>query len=42
MIVLWPVYFDSAVTWSEGRRIPKSMAVRAPNTEDIVKAARSL
>ena len=42
MIVLWPVYFDSAVTWSEGRRIPKSMAVRAPSTEDIVKAAVSV
>jgi len=42
MIVLWPVYFDSAVTWGEGRRIPKSMAIRTPNTEDIVKAAVSV
>jgi signal recognition particle subunit SRP19 len=41
MIVLWPVYFDSAVTWGEGRRLPKSMAIRAPKTEDIVKAAVS-
>ena len=41
MIVLWPVYFDSAVTWGEGRRVPKAMAIRAPKTEDIVKAAVS-
>jgi signal recognition particle subunit SRP19 len=41
MIVLWPVYFDSSVTWGEGRRLPKSMAIRAPKTEDIVKAAVS-
>ena len=42
MIVLWPVYFDSSVTWGEGRRVQKSMAVKAPNTEDIVKAAVSV
>ena len=42
MIVLWPVYFDSAVTWGGGRRVPKSMAIRAPKTEDIVKAAVSV
>lgn len=41
MIILWPVYFDSAITWGEGRRIPKSMAIRAPKTEDIIKAAVS-
>lgn len=41
MIVLWPVYFDSAVTWGGGRRVPKVMAIRAPKTEDIVKGAVS-
>ena len=41
MIILWPVYFDSAITWGEGRRVPKSMAIRAPKTEDIIKAAVS-
>jgi signal recognition particle subunit SEC65 len=39
MIVLWPVYFDSALTYGEGRRVPKMLAMRAPKTEDIVKAA---
>jgi len=41
MIVLWPIYFDLALTWGGGRRVPKSMAIRAPKTEDIVKAAVS-
>ncbi len=40
-IVLWPIYFDSAASWSGGRRIPKASAIRAPKTEDIVKAAVS-
>ena len=42
MIVLWPVYFDSALTWGDGRRVPKAIAIRAPKTEDIVKAAVSV
>ncbi len=39
MVVLWPVYFDSASTRGEGRRVPKALAMRAPRTDDIVKAA---
>ena len=42
MIVLWPIYFDSTVTWGKGRRVPKAIAIRAPKTEDIVKAAVSV
>ena len=38
-IVLWPVYFDAASTWDGGRRVPKVLAMRAPRTEDLVKAA---
>ncbi len=38
-IVLWPVYFDIAVSWAKGRRVSKDMAIRTPKTEDIVKAA---
>jgi signal recognition particle subunit SRP19 len=41
MIVLWPIYFDSTVTWGSGRRVPKSMAIKSPKTEDIVKAVIS-
>ena len=40
-IILWPIYFDSSVTWSGGRRVIKAMAMRNPKTEDIVKAAVS-
>jgi signal recognition particle subunit SRP19 len=40
-IVLWPIYFDSTTSWSGGRRVPITMAIRAPKTEDIVKAALS-
>ncbi len=38
-IVLWPVYFDAAISWAEGRRVSKAMAIRTPKTEDIVRAA---
>ncbi len=38
-IILWPVYFDATSTWTEGRRVPTALAMRAPRTEDIVKAA---
>jgi len=41
-IILWPVYFDSEISWSKGRRVPKTTAIRAPKTDDIVKAAVSL
>jgi signal recognition particle subunit SRP19 len=40
-IILWPIYFDSAATWDGGRRVPKMLSIRAPRTEDIVKAAIS-
>lgn len=38
-IILWPIYFDSAATWDGGRRVPKTLAIRTPKTEDIIKAA---
>lgn len=41
-IILWPVYFDSTKTRSEGRRVPKKIAVPAPNLEEIEKAAELL
>ena len=37
-IVLWPVYFDSTKTRSEGRRIPKRLATPAPKLDIIQKA----
>ncbi|UCG68994.1 MAG: signal recognition particle subunit SRP19/SEC65 family protein [Thermoplasmata archaeon] len=41
-IVLYPEYFTSKYSRSEGRRIPKKMAKSSPTVEDIEKAAKSL
>lgn len=30
-IVIWPVYFDSTRTRSEGRRLPKNLCIPSPN-----------
>jgi signal recognition particle subunit SRP19 len=38
--VLYPCYFNSMLKRSEGRRVPKSRAVRDPSLADIEKAAR--
>ncbi len=40
-IVLWPLYFDSTKTRSEGRRVSKKLAVPAPRLEEIQKVAIS-
>jgi signal recognition particle subunit SRP19 len=39
---VWPVYFDAGRSRGEGRRVPRSKAVREPKAEDIEKAARRL
>jgi len=41
-IVLWPSYFDSRVSRSSGRKIPKKDAVEAPSARMLYDAARSL
>jgi len=33
--VIWPVYFDSTKTRSQGRRVPKKLAAPAPKLSDI-------
>ena len=40
--VIWPTYFDKALTWREGRRVPASLSVRSPTADKIVEAARRL
>ena len=37
-IILWPVYFDSTKTRTEGRRVPKNLAVPSPKIEELQKA----
>ncbi len=37
-IILWPAYFDSTKTRSEGRRISKKLAVGKPRIDEIKRA----
>jgi len=41
-VALWPVYFDSTRTRSEGRKVPKRLAKPRPTLEMIEKTLRSL
>ena len=41
-IVLWPDYFEASNTWREGRRIPKSLAIRGVKGSEIFNAAMDL
>jgi signal recognition particle subunit SRP19 len=41
-IALWPEYFDSSVTKSQGRRVPAKLAMSGVTVEDIAKAAKRL
>jgi len=39
---IWPVYFDASFSRGEGRRVPRSRAVKDPKAEDVEKAAMRL
>ena len=39
---IWPVYFDASYSRGEGRRVPRSKAVKDPKAEDVEKAAMRL
>ena len=41
-ILLWSVYFDSEKTRTQGRRIPKSLAVSSPKLDELQRAAKRL
>ncbi|RLE77924.1 MAG: signal recognition particle protein Srp19 [Thermoprotei archaeon] len=41
-VVLWPIYFDKNKSWSEGRRVAKSIAVEKPPLKDLEIAVKSL
>lgn len=38
-IVIWPIYFDSAKTRSEGRKVSAEDSVANPTVDDIMTAA---
>jgi len=41
-IILWPEYFDSSISKSHGRRVPRKLAANSPTVEQIAKAAKRL
>ncbi|MDD4185633.1 MAG: signal recognition particle subunit SRP19/SEC65 family protein [Candidatus Methanomethylophilaceae archaeon] len=41
-IVLWPEYFDSERSRSQGRRLPKELCVKDPSLDMIAKGAMVL
>ena len=40
--IIWPAYFDAAKSKSEGRRVPKNLAVASPKTLEIKLAVDRL
>jgi len=41
-IFIWSVYFDSNKTRTDGRRVPKNLAVSNPKLEEIERATKRL
>lgn len=40
--IIWPSYFDSARARSDGRRIPKNLAVPSPKIQELKEAAEKI
>ncbi|MFD1641116.1 signal recognition particle subunit SRP19 [Halohasta litorea] len=40
--VLWPAYFDAGLTRSEGRRVPRDLAVDEPTVDEIADAVQQV
>ncbi|RLE62830.1 MAG: hypothetical protein DRJ49_01685 [Thermoprotei archaeon] len=40
--ILWPLYFDKSKSRSEGRRVPKNIAVNRPSAWEVLEAVKSL
>jgi signal recognition particle subunit SRP19 len=40
--VIYPAYFDAALTRSAGRRVPADLAVEEPEVEEIAKAVQQV
>ncbi|MEM4545747.1 MAG: signal recognition particle subunit SRP19/SEC65 family protein [Nitrososphaerota archaeon] len=40
--IIWPAYFDRALSWREGRRVPLRLSSRSPTVERLNKAAQKL
>jgi len=40
--IIWPEYFDSGLSRSEGRRVPKELSVGSPDPENIYNVCRKM
>ncbi|MCD6348911.1 MAG: signal recognition particle protein Srp19 [Candidatus Korarchaeota archaeon] len=40
--VVYPSYFDSRLSRSEGRRVPRNLSIRKPSLQDLIKALKHL
>jgi signal recognition particle subunit SRP19 len=40
--VIYPAYFDAALSRSDGRRVPMDLAVEDPKVEEIAKAVQQV
>lgn len=40
--IIWPAYFDGALSRAEGRRVPESMAVEEPTVDEVAKAVKQV
>jgi len=40
--ILWPAYFDKNLSKSQGRRIPRKIAVPDPRAKEVVEASKRL
>ena len=41
-LVFWPAYFDTDLSWGEGRKVPKNLSLRGIKAIEIFKAAEQL
>ena len=41
-IFLWSIYFDANKTRSDGRRVPKNLAISSPKLEELERATKRL
>jgi signal recognition particle subunit SRP19 len=40
--VIWPAYIDSSKTRSDGRRVPRDVAVDSPSAAEVANAAKQV
>ena len=40
--VIWPAYLDAGLSRSEGRRVPKALAVSEPTVDEIARAVQQV